>query len=152
MLCVLRLLLLVARYGPNMSMTPDLAIHLAQHEAAGKPINQVMRAANEIFKANSDGWNPPFSQVDVEFATFLDFLKETGTPRERDLVYISDTLTRTWKVLHLNSVLGEKLTAADLDDIQALSKALNRVGLLNLITDGLRDDLVSLVRGFAESV
>lgn len=134
-----------------MSMSADLAIKLAQHEKSGEPLNVIMRKANEIFKANSNHWNMPFAQVDVEFATFLDFMKKNCTQRELDLVYVSENFSRVWVVLHNNAAMGEKLTPSDMDGVNGLSKSLKRLGLLSLITDGLQKDLVELVLQFAES-
>lgn len=131
-------------------MTPNLAIDLAQDELPGAPTNLVMRKANEIFKANSDDWKTPFAQVDVEFATFVDYLKANCTQREIDLVYISENLQRVWKILHLSLVMGEALTSREIEEVKQLSQVLKRIGLLHLITDGLAEDLVIWVAQLAE--
>lgn len=132
-------------------MNPNLAIDLAQHELPGAPANLVMRKANEIFKANSTDWQTPFSQVDVEFATFMDYLKANCTQREIDLVYVSENLQRGWKILHLSLVMGEAITSREVEEVKQLSQALKRIGLLHLITDGLAQDLVIWVTQLSEA-
>ena len=57
-----------------------------------------MKRVNEI--ASSDGSNEKvFPQVDIVFATFTDYVKETATQREKDLLIVSEFLTRVWQSL-----------------------------------------------------
>lgn len=136
-----------------MSMSKELAMTLAQHEAQGQPLNVQMRKANAIFKANNDNdWQTPFPQVDVAFATFVDFMRSDCTQRERDLVYTSEKLQRVWKTLHISmQTMGEQPTSYDEAEITALVAALARLTLLPLLTEGLRPDLCQWVQELADT-
>lgn len=129
----------------------NIAIKLAHSELPGKPINEVMRKANEIFKVNSDHWQIPFAQVDVEFATFVDYIRENCTQKEKDLVYVSEVFSRCWKTPHISiQTLNESTSDKDVIELNAMSKALKRLNLLHLMTNGLREDLVEFFVNMAE--
>ena len=121
-----------------MEMNRELAQHLAVQQCPGLARNKVMRKANEIFKANSDEGVPPFPGADIEFATFVDDLIEKGTAREKDLVYVSDTLREAWHVLHVSmAVLHEKPSPSEEETVIATGSALKRLGMLERLTDNL---------------
>lgn len=128
-------------------MTPELAIRLAQCEATeGEPMNVLMRRANAIFMANSTDIQKPFGGSDVAFATFVDYLRETGSQRERDLVLVSEALCRVWKTLHITvQAMGERPSPADEQELNTVAPALQRLGLLHLLTENLRADLCQWV-------
>jgi len=134
-------------------MNHNLAIKLAQAQVGqGAPMNVVMREANAIFSQNSDHWRKPFPQVDVVFATFVDYMRESCVQRELDLVQVSEHLTRGWLTLHVHvQAEGEQLTESEEKSLAVLARALSRLGQLHLLTDGLRDDLRAMVETLATS-
>jgi hypothetical protein len=120
-------------------MTPELAAKLAHLEAEDRPLHLQMQRTDELFQANCpDAMRLPFAKADIVFAAFTDFLREQATQREKDLVVVSELLTRCWKALHISAqTLGEVLSPADAQELEALAPALQRLGLLRLLTDGL---------------
>jgi len=70
-------------------MDRQVAMDLAAAQYNGKSMAEFMTTANDIFKNNNGGALRPFSEPDVIFARFTDFLMEKCTKRERSLVFIS---------------------------------------------------------------
>lgn len=134
-------------------MAPNLAVLLAQHQAEpGEPLNVLMRRANDIFKANAGSERQPFPTVEVVFATFLDYLRDSCNQRERDLVVVSELLYRVWGTVHgAVQTLGQAPTQTDQEELERLAPALARLGFLHLLTEGLREDLQEWVIHSAEA-
>ena len=126
-------------------MRKDLAIMLAQQEGNIKNTSELMKRVNEI--ASSDGSNEKvFPQVDIVFATFTDYVKETATQREKDLLIVSEFLTRVWKSLHIGvQGLGEKLNEAEKSDLVLLKSSLDNLELTHLLTEGLSNKTLKMV-------
>ena len=132
-------------------ISTELSIKLAQSTNPDAEKNVVMRSANDIFCANNDNWQTPFSQVDIEFATYIDWVKANCSQREIDLIKISEKLTRVWMTLHITmQAMGEHPNDYDQEEIVSLVKSLSRLGLMHLLTDNLRHDLVSWLVGISE--
>ncbi len=126
-------------------MRKDLAIMLAQQDENIKKTSDLMKRVNEI--ASSDGSNEKvFPQVDIVFATFTDYVKENATQREKDLLIISEFLTRVWQSLHVSvQGLGEKLNEVEKSDLILLKSSLDNLELTNLLTDGLNNKTLKMV-------
>ena len=120
-------------------MRKDLAIMLAQQDESIKNTSDFMKKVNEI--ASSGGSNETvFPQVDIVFATFTDYVKETATQREKDLLIVSEFLTKGWQSLHVSvQVLGEKLSEVEKSDLILLKSSLDNLKLTHLLTDGLNN-------------
>lgn len=126
-------------------MRKDLAIMLAQQEGNIKNTSELMKRVNEI--ASSDGSNEKvFPQVDIVFATFTDYVKETATQREKDLLIVSEFLTRVWQSLHIGvQGLGEKLNEVEKSDLVLLKSSLDNLELTHLLTEGLNNKTLKMV-------
>lgn len=126
-------------------MRKDLAIMLAQQEGNIKNTSELMKRVNEI--ASSDGSNEKvFPQVDIVFATFTDYVKETATQREKDLLIVSEFLTRVWQSLHIGvQGLGEKLNEVEKSDLVLLKSSLDNLELTHLLTEGLSNKTLKMV-------
>ncbi len=120
-------------------MKKDTAITVATMEAGeDEEMNVTMRRANEIFRQNSNDWNLPFAQVDIEYTTFVDHLMVEGTQRERDLVYVAHFFHGAWKILHID-VLVQNRDVGDRDKevVIGVHQALSRLGLLFILMNGI---------------
>ena len=127
-------------------MDRQVAMDLAAAQYNGKSMAEFMTTANDIFKNNNGGALRPFSEPDVIFARFTDFLMEKCTKRERSLVFISEQLLRTWTKFHVGAtVLGEHISESELDSAVQLVKALEIFNLSILLTADLRPDLHKLI-------
>jgi hypothetical protein len=134
-------------------MRKDLAIMLAQQDENiknTKNTSELMKRVNEI--ASSDGSNEKvFPQVDIVFATFTDYIKETATQREKDLLIVSEFLTRVWQSLHVSDQgLGEKLNEVEKSDLILLKSSLDNLELTHLLTDGLSYKTLKMVNELTE--
>ena len=126
-----------------MSMTKELAIEIAQKEVSSVKISDVMEKANEIFKRNSTDWSIPFAEKDIVFAKFVDYMKESCTQKELDMVLVSDKLTRAWDTLHIDmKLMGKEPTEYQKKDIDLTVDALKRLELMSLLTKDLPKKLV----------
>lgn len=124
-------------------MTKDLAIQIAHKETSSSKISDVMEKANEIFKSNSTDWNIPFAQKDIVFAKFVDYMKESCTQKEIDLVLVSDKLPRAWETLHIDmKLMNKEPTDYQKKDIALTVAALKRLELMNLLTQDLPNKIV----------
>ena len=129
-----------------MSMTKELAVQIAQKEVGTKKLSGVMEKANEIFKNNSTDWNIPFAEQDIVFAKFVDYMKESCTQKELDLVLVSDKLTRAWDTLHIDmKLMGKEPTEYQKKDISLTVDALKRLALLELLTKDLPKNLTKWI-------
>lgn len=131
-------------------MRNELAVKLALHAMPGGPLYAQMEKANEIHTSlNGEGGLKPFPQVDIVFAEFTHILREECSPRERDLVMVSELLTRVWTTTHTTiQVLNETPSSNDSQEAETLVPALHRLGLLHLLTKGLEGKALAWVESF----
>ena len=113
---------------------------LLQHQLKDNPnlgMHQMMAAANSI--ADNNQRPKPFSEVDIRFAEFVDFMSKNATQREKDFVFISEHLQRVWMKLHIGvQLMQEPMSESDNTSTQTLMQCLERLGLEHLITTGLK--------------
>lgn len=127
-------------------MHRDFAIQLAAAQSNGKPMAEFMECANSIFSANGGTTSRPFNDCDIVYAKFADFLASKCSKRERDLIFISEQLQRSWQTFHIGiAVMGEHMREDDLASAAFLLIALKSFGLEALFTQDLRPDLLKLV-------
>lgn len=106
-------------------------------DTPGMGMHQMMTAANSI--ADSNQRSKPFSEVDIRFAEFVDFMRKNATQREKDLVFISEHLQRVWMKLHIGvQLMQESMSESDNTSAQILMQSLQRLGLEHLLTEGLK--------------
>lgn len=87
----------------------------------------------------------PFSEQDIRFGEFVQYLCDSCSQRERDLVYFSENFYRVYSILHIDAkTLKKQLTDYDLELIKQFSQCAHRLGFVHLITDGLTKKLVKL--------
>lgn len=121
-------------------MNKEMAIRIAAEDKEIVKTSDFMKKSNEIFDANSNAnsFDKPFAQIDIVFATFLDYVKEKATEREKDLLITSEFLQKCWSVLHISvQTLGETISPSEQENIKVLKKSLDNLELTNLLTDGL---------------
>lgn len=109
---------------------------------------------NEMLKANyiaelQNSQIKPFADQDIRFGEFVQYLRDSCSQREQDLVYFSENYYRVYTILHIEAKTFKKqLTDYDLEIINHFSQCAHRLGLTHLITDGLSKKLVKLFNGF----
>lgn len=121
-------------------MNKDLALKIAAIDENITKTSDLMQRANQIFGANQkiNYGNLPFSNQEIVFAKFIDYVQETATQREKDLLITSEFLSKCWSKMHIGvATLGEKFSESEKKDMKALVASLRNLNLLSLLTDGL---------------
>jgi hypothetical protein len=118
-------------------MNKELACRLAE----GNTLYEKCLSANAIFEANSSDWNKPFSKSDLAAIRMTDWMG-TATQRERDIVVVYELLEQCHRELFITAgVLGEELSPTSEKHVKMLCESLRRLGILNFLTDDLRQDI-----------
>lgn len=111
-----------------------------------------MEKANEIFKNNSNDWNTPFAEKDIVFAKFVDYMKKECSQRELDLVVISEKLSRSWEILHVDmKLMNKKPNQYQEEEIIMTMQSLKRLGLDSLLTKNLPKKLVKWIDSLSKT-
>lgn len=134
-------------------MNKEIAMRIAAEDKTILKTSDFMKKTNEVFEANLDGnsFGKPFAQIDIVFATFTDYVKETANDREKDLLITSEFLQKCWSVLHISvQTLGEKISPIEKEDIKILKKSLDNLALSNLLTDGLNKKTLKILQELCE--
>jgi hypothetical protein len=127
-------------------MDKELAIKIASQYEDVKNTSDLMKKSNEIYLSNSKDSLTPFSQSEIAFATFVDYVKETCSEKEKDLIVISEFLSKVHKMLHISiQTLNEPVSEFDKESIKVLNKSLSNLKLNHLITDGLNKKTLKIL-------
>ena len=107
-------------------------------------LQAAMREANYI--ADMRGQiTKPFAEQDIRFGGFVQYLRDSCSQRERDLVYFSENFFRVYSLLHIEAkTLKEQLSEMSLELIKSFSQCAYRLGFQDLILEGLPPKLVKL--------
>ena len=126
-------------------MTKELIMTMAVSDNDKEnSVNKIMKRANLI--AESNNVMKLFSNSDIIFAEFSDYVKENSTQREKDLLFVSEFLTKVWYTLHVDyQVLKEPLTETNKKDIKSLKSALDNLNLTHLLTNDLNSKTLKLI-------
>ena len=100
----------------------------------------VMFAANEFCETN--GQQPVFAPVEIQFQTFLDRVELTQ--RERDLLYVSNFFCYVFQTLHFDiAIAGKTPSPHDANLIKQTYASLVRLGQERTLTDNIRKPLIA---------
>jgi hypothetical protein len=104
-----------------------------------KTTYEVMRAANEIGKANC--MDLPFAEQDIRYAEFME--KFVMSQKEKDIVYVSHFFHKAYSTIFITIMLMRKEpTKNEREEIQKVASALRRLGNIELLTKDVPPEIV----------